>query len=85
MHWDVVTVKPLPDYRLYVETQDGQRGIFDMKPYLEHGVFQELKDVGYFNRVAIVFGALTWPHQQDVAPETLLAEMTPAPEQSAWN
>jgi hypothetical protein len=22
-----------------------------------------------------LFGAVTWPHEQDIAPETLLAEM----------
>ena len=44
MHWNVKPVKPLPAYRLYVEIEDGRRGIFDMKPYLERGVFRELKD-----------------------------------------
>ena len=85
MHWDVKTVKPLPDYCLYVETEGGQRGIFNMTPYLDFGVFRELKDPTYFKRVTVVLGAVTWPHQQDIAPETLLAEMTPVPEQTAWN
>lgn len=80
MHWDVKTVKPLSDYRLYVETQDGRKGIFDMKPYLERGVFRELKNTAYFNRVGVVLGAVTWPNEQDIAPETLLAEMTPVME-----
>jgi hypothetical protein len=31
--------------------------------------------VHYFNQVGILFGAVTWPHGQDIAPETLLAEM----------
>jgi Protein of unknown function (DUF2442) len=44
MYWDVKVVKPLPDYRLYVEVQDGRKGVFDVKPYLEKGVFRELKD-----------------------------------------
>ena len=48
-----------------------------MKPYLDRGVFRELKDVNYFNRVDILFGAVTWPNEQDIAPETLLAEMIP--------
>lgn len=65
------------EYRLYVEIEDGRRGIFDMKPYLERGVFRELKDERYFRRVGILYGAVTWPHEQDIAPETLLAEMTP--------
>jgi hypothetical protein len=77
MYWDVKTVKPLPDYRIYVETEDGRKGTFDLKPYLDHGVFRELRDVHYFNRVGILFGAVTWPHEQDIAPETLLAELVP--------
>jgi hypothetical protein len=75
MYWDAKVVKPLPDYRLYVEVEDGRRGVFDMKPYLDLGVFWELKDEHYFNQVGILFGAVTWPHEQDIAPETLIAEM----------
>ena len=77
MYWDVKTVKPLPDYRIYVEIKDGRKGIFDLKPYLDRGVFRELRDVRYFNQVGILFGAVTWPNEQDIAPETLLAEMLP--------
>lgn len=80
MHWDVKTVKLLPEYRLYVEIEDGRRGIFDMKPYMERGVFRELKDERYFRRVGILHGAVTWPHEQDIAPETLLVEMAPVQE-----
>lgn len=77
MHWDVKTVKPLPDYRIYVEMENGRRGIFDLNPYLDHGVFRELRDVSYFNQVGILFGAVSWPHDQDIAPETLLTEIIP--------
>ena len=77
MYWDAKVVKPLSDYKIYVEIEDGRKGIFDMKPYLEHGVFRELKDIHYFKQVEILFGALTWPHEQDVAPETLISEMQP--------
>jgi hypothetical protein len=77
MYWDVTLVKPLSDFRIYVEIEDGRKGIFDLKPYLEIGVFRELKDVNYFNKVDVFLGAVTWPHEQDIAPETLLAEMVP--------
>jgi preprotein translocase subunit SecE len=43
-----------------------------MKPYLDKGVFQELKNINYFNQVDIFLGAVTWPNEQDIAPETLL-------------
>lgn len=75
MFWDVKKVKPLSDYKIYVEMEDGNRGIFDVTPYLDHGVFKELKNINYFNQVYILFGAVTWPNEQDIAPETLIAEM----------
>lgn len=75
MYWDVKAVKPLSDFRIYVEVENGSKGVFDLKPYLDHGVFRELRDVHYFNQVGILFGAVTWPNEQDIAPETLLAEM----------
>lgn len=75
MYWDVKLVRPLPDYRLYVEIADGRRGVFDMRPYLDKPAFQTLKDPAYFNRIGIFMGALTWPDDQDIAPDTLLAEL----------
>jgi hypothetical protein len=77
MHWSVTSVQPLTDYRILVETEGGQRGIFDLKPYLDFGVFRELRDPNYFKQVGILFGAVTWPHEQDIAPETLLAGLQP--------
>ena len=85
MDWDVQTVKPLPEHRIAVELKDGRRGMFDLKPYLDHGVFRELKDLAYFQQVGIQLGAVTWPHGQDIAPETLLAELQPLLEAPAWN
>lgn len=77
MHWDAKVVKPLSEYRIYVELENGQKGIFDLKPYLDRGVLRELQDIHYFNQVGIVFGAVTWPNAQDIAPDTLLADLQP--------
>lgn len=74
MFCDVIRVVPLVDHRLWVELKDGRTGIFDVKPYLEFGVFRELKDLGYFRRVGVLYGAITWPHEQDISPENLLSE-----------
>lgn len=49
MYWDVKIVKPLPNFQIYVEIEDGRKGIFDMNPYLHLGVFQELQNINYFN------------------------------------
>ena len=75
MYWDVNIVKSKPEYKIYVEIKDGRKGLFYMKPYLDKGVFKELKNVNYFNQMDILFGAVTWPNEQDIAPETLVSEM----------
>nr|VFK64389.1 MAG: Protein of unknown function (DUF2442) [Candidatus Kentron sp. TUN] len=63
MYWDVRIVKPKPDYKLYVELEDGRKGIFDVRPYLDKGMFRKLKNISYFNQVHVLFGAITWPHE----------------------
>ena len=75
MYWDVKVVKPLSGYKIYVEIEDGRKGIFDLSPYLDIGIFRELKEIHYFNQVDIVFGAVTWPNEQDIAPETLTEQL----------
>jgi hypothetical protein len=77
MYWDAKTVRPLDDYQIYVELEDGRKGVFDLKPYLNHGVFRELKDKNYFLQVNILLGSVTWPNEQDIAPETLVAGLKP--------
>ena len=73
MDWDVIAVKALPEHRLAIELADGRKGVFDMRPILDRPGLQRLKDPVYFANVGVRFGALTWPRDEDVAPDTLLA------------
>jgi hypothetical protein len=75
MDWDVNSVKALPEYRLAVELADGRKGVFDSRPFLDRRGLHRLKDPAYFAKVGIRFGALTWPHDEDVAPDTLSAHL----------
>ena len=75
MPWDLKTVQALPDYKLAVELDDGCRGMFDMRPFLARPGLQRLKDPAYFTQVGIRFGALTWPQEEDIAPDTLAAHL----------
>ena len=38
-----IEVKALKDYKLEVVFEDGKKGIFDVKPYLEYIQFKDLK------------------------------------------
>lgn len=75
MDTDIKTIKALPDYRLQVELADGRRGVFDLTPHLGHPGLAALADPIYFSRVTVLLGAATWPGGEDIAPETLAAEL----------
>ncbi len=63
------------DYTLSVELSDGRSGIFDVKPYMEKGVFKQLKDIGYFKQVKPFFCGITWPNEQDLSADTIAHEL----------
>jgi hypothetical protein len=67
----IIKVETLQDYKLLLEFANGESKIFDMNKYLDFGVFKELKDVNYFNRVKVGNGSIFWPHEQDLCPDTL--------------
>ena len=67
----VKKVIPNDDYTLCITFDNGQQKVFDAKPLLEFGVFQELKDLKYFKEVKSVHGSIAWPHGQDICPDTL--------------
>ena len=63
------------DHTLFVELSDGRSGIFDVKPYLEKGVFKQLKDKDYFKQVKPLFCGITWPGEQDLSADTIAYEL----------
>ncbi len=63
------------DFTLSVEFSDGQTGIFDVKPYLEKGVFTELKNIDYFKKVKPFFCGVAWPNEQDLSADTIAFEL----------
>jgi len=70
----VVAVRANDDFSLDLKFNDGSARRFDVKPYLEYGIFNELKDKDYFRRVKVAFGTVQWPNEQDISPETLYLE-----------
>ena len=75
----VTSVKPLADYRLQVSLSDGRRGVFDVSPHLNKGVFKELRDPSYFKMVKLVFTGVGWPNGQDLSPIRIADDMRPLP------
>ncbi len=71
----VVKVKAEDNYCLFVELSDGRTGHFDVKPYLDKGVFIELKNKNYFKQVKPFLCGIAWPHEQDLSADTIALEL----------
>lgn len=67
----IVKVIANNDYTLLIEFKNGEKKIYDMNPLLNFGVFKELKDISYFLQVKPFMGTISWPHGQDICPDTL--------------
>jgi hypothetical protein len=51
--------------------ENGERRLFDMTPYLDTGIFKELKDIKLFNTVRVSFDSIEWANEADFDPEVL--------------
>ena len=79
---DVVEVRHLHDYVLWLRFDDGNEGEVDLRMELWGEMFEPLLDGDMFRRVEVnpTTGTIEWPNGADLAPEFLLARLriTPA-------
>ncbi|MBN1998027.1 DUF2442 domain-containing protein [candidate division KSB1 bacterium] len=73
-------VKPGSDYTLTLTFSNGEIRIFDVKPYLNIGIFKELRDKSRFNSVRAFLGSIQWKTGQDFCPDTLYLESKKVPQ-----
>ncbi|SKB40037.1 Protein of unknown function [Acetoanaerobium noterae] len=71
MYISVKSVRPLSEYQLLLTFENGEKKIFDMKPYLDKGIYKELKDENKFKTVRISFDSIEWCNKADIDPEFL--------------
>ncbi|MGL5749779.1 MAG: DUF2442 domain-containing protein, partial [Paraclostridium sp.] len=68
MYLAVKEVKPIENYKLILTFENNEVKIFDMNPYLDKGIFQELKNENIFNAVKVSFDSIEWPNEADIDP-----------------
>jgi hypothetical protein len=71
MYLAVKDVKPEDNYLLNLTFENGEKRQFDMKPYLDFGIFKELKDQSLFKTVKPSFDSIEWANEADFDPEVL--------------
>ena len=79
---DIVEVKPLEGYRVYLRFGDGAEGVVDVAGRVPFdGVFEPLRDPEYFRRVRVdtELGTIVWPNGADLDPFVLRSLVTGEP------
>lgn len=64
-------VKPLENYVLEIKFDNGEIKRFDVKPYLNHKAFEQLKNLDIFNSVKIAGLSIEWENGADICPDEL--------------
>ena len=75
---DVIEVKALEQYQIYLKFSNGEEKIYDMKESIEKiKYFNKLKNRKYFENVKPRGDTVEWGNGEDVAPENLYYESIP--------
>jgi Protein of unknown function (DUF2442) len=74
MYPSVKEVCPHEDYTLSIVFENGEKGVLDMKPILNFGVFQRLKEYAIFRQVRVGFDTVEWECGVDLDPEFIYAK-----------
>lgn len=75
---DIVEVKALEQYQIYLKFSNGEEKIYDMKESIEKiKYFNKLKNRKYFENVKLRGDTVEWENGEDVAPENLYYESIP--------
>ena len=70
----VIEVKVTNDYVLDLVFTNQEKKQFDVKPYLNFGMFTELKDYTMFRTAKVESGTVSWSNGLDICPDTLYIE-----------
>ena len=79
---DIIEVKPLSDYSVYLRFEDGVEGKVNIAELIEfRGVFAQLSEPAYFAQVRVnpELGTIYWPNEADLDPDVLYSIVTEEP------
>ena len=80
---NIAEIVPKEKYILHITFEDGQNGLFDVKPYLDSEVFEPLKDSSEFERIHNGKYFVEWDCGADLSADTIQARWTPITDEIA--
>ena len=70
----VKEVSTTKDFTLLLVFSNNEKKQFDVKPYLNFGLFSELSDYSIFQTAKVEYGTVNWSNGLDICPDTLYLE-----------
>jgi hypothetical protein len=70
----VKSVEPKDNYSLLLTFENGEKRIFDLRPYLNMGVFKRLQNIALFKTARVFSGSVEWQGEIDLSYDTLYLE-----------
>jgi len=75
--YNVISVTTHEDYSLELVFENGEKRLFDMKPFLNKKPFTKLINSPLFFKASVKYGTVVWLGNLDIAPDTLWAHSVP--------
>lgn len=69
MYPAIIAVACEEDFTLSVAFENGEKGLLDMKPYLDFGIFKKIRDPKIFETVHVSFDTIARESGADLDPE----------------
>ncbi len=73
----IIQVIPQENHLLFITTDTGQTGFFDVSPYLNSEAFLQLKDRQEFESISNGGYFIEWRCGADLSADTILAKLQP--------
>jgi len=70
----VKSIQPQDNYCLLLTFENGEKRVFDLKPYFDKPVFAGLKNAALFKTARVVSGSVEWQGEIDLSYDTLYLE-----------
>jgi Protein of unknown function (DUF2442) len=80
---NIAEIIPKENHILYIKTDDGHTGLFDVTPYLESDAFAPLQDRSEFERIHNGRYFIEWDCGADLSADTIQARWVPTTNDNA--
>lgn len=79
---DIIEVRDLSNYKIYLRFEDGIEGELDLSTFISFTwIFEPLKDPSEFAKITVhpELGTIVWPNGADLDPDVLYSRLAGKP------